>query len=154
MHSVAGLICQPLNPPLANRMTFARTFCLLLAPAVMAACTAIAPAPAGSRGIVVGPNEVRLCGQGKVLYGAQLVTAQGTYYLAPEHLRTVGVLIGQSEQGGIYVSNAPGNPQAAWFGDPQEVAESKPTTLFGAIGVRAPKLWPYSPPISFQMKKN
>jgi hypothetical protein len=139
-------------------MHFARSFCLLLAPVVMAACTAVAPAPSGSSGIVVGPNEMRVCGQGKVifpagLYHAQLVTARGTYYLAPERLRTVGVLIGQSELGGIYIANTAGNPQAAWFGDPNEVTESKPTTLFSAIGVRAPKLWPYDPAIPFKVKK-
>ena len=139
-------------------MKFARTFCFLLAPAVIAACTAIAPAPASTGGIVVGRNEMRVCGQGKVLfpaglYRAQMVTASGTYYQAPEQLRTVGVLIAQSELGGIYIANVPGNPQAAWFGDPQEVTESKPTTLFGAIGVRAPKLWPYEPPIPFKVKK-
>lgn len=124
----------------------------------MAACTAVAPASSGTGGIVVGPNEMRVCGQGKVLfpaglYRAQVVSATGTYYMAPEQLRTVGVLIGRAEQGGIYVSNALGNPQAAWFGDPQEFTESKPTTLFAAIGVRAPKLWPYTPPIPFKIKK-
>ena len=158
MHPVAGLAYPSKYKHIAKRMKFARTFCLLLAPVVMAACTAIVPAPVSTGGIVVGANEMRVCGQGKVLfpaglYRAQLVTASGTYYQAPEQLRTVGVLIAQSELGGIYIANAPGNPQAAWFGDPQEVTESKPTTLFAAIGVRAPKLWPYSPPISLKVKK-
>ena len=139
-------------------MNFARAFSLLLTPALMVACTSINPVPTGTPGIVVGPNESRVCGQGSVvfpagLYRAEVVSAKGTYYLAPDRIRTAGVLLGRAERGGIYVSNAPGNPQAAWFGDLQDVVESKPTTLFGAIGIAAPKLWPYTPRVPFKVKK-
>ena len=34
-----------------------------------------------------------------------------------------------------------------------EILEEKPSTLFSAVGVNAPKLWPYTPKIPFQVKK-
>lgn len=107
---------------------------------------------------MVGAGETRECGQGKItfpagVYKAEVVSDKGTYYLAPEPLRAKGVLLGRSERGGIFVSTKPGNPQAAWFGDLRDTVDEKPSTLFGAIGVSAPKLWPYTPRIPFQVKK-
>lgn len=139
-------------------MNNTRPFWLLLAPMLMVACTPITPVPTGTSGIVIGPNESRACGQGTVrfptgLYRAEVVSPKGTYYLAPERIRVAGVLLGRAERGGIYVSNAPGNPQAAWFGELSSAVDEKPDTLLAAVGVKAPKLWPYSPPVPFQVKK-
>lgn len=131
---------------------------LALFPLFLAACGSVAPVSSGTSGIVIGPDEVRECGQGKVLFPAGLYTAtvvsdKGTYYLAPERLRTKGVLLGRAERGGIFVSNGPGNPQAAWFGDLSATVAEKPGTLFEAIGVKTPKLWPYTPRIAFQIQR-
>lgn len=139
-------------------MKLSHVFCLVLAPLLLAACGSIKPAPAGTSGIVVGPNESRECGQGWVtfpagVYQAEVVSAKGAYYLAPEPIRTKGVLIGRAQRGGIFVSNLPGNPQAAWFGDLRDTVDEKPSTLLGAMGVSAPKLWPYTPRVPFQLKK-
>jgi hypothetical protein len=139
-------------------MKLFRAFCLLLTPLFMAACGSIAPAPSSTAGIVIGPNEVRECGQGRVefpagVYQAEVVSAKGTYYLAPERILTKGVLLGRAARGGIYIANQAGNPQAAWFGDLREAVTEKPSTLLGAIGVSAPKLWPYSPSIPYTLKK-
>ncbi|MBN8420713.1 MAG: hypothetical protein J0L73_17490 [Verrucomicrobia bacterium] len=131
---------------------------LALVPLLFAACGSVAPVSSGTSGIVIGPGEIRECGQGKVqfpagLYTATVVSAKGTYYLAPERIRTKGVLLGRAERGGIFVSSAPGNPQAAWFGDLSATVAEKAGTLFEAIGVKEPKLWPYTPRIPFQVKK-
>lgn len=139
-------------------MNLSRAFFFALVPLLFAACGSVAPVPAGTSGIVVGTNEERECGQGRVqfpagLYLAEVVSAKGTYYVAPAPLRTKGVLLGRAERGGIFVSNMPGNPQAAWFGDLHETVEEKPSTLFAAMGVSAARLWPYAPPIPFQVKK-
>jgi hypothetical protein len=139
-------------------MKLSRLFCLVLLPILTAACGSVIPAPAGTNGIVVGPNETRDCGQGKIVfpagvYAAEVVSPQGTYYLAPELLRAKGVLLSRAERGGIFVSTMPGNPQAAWFGDLHDTVDEQPSTLLGAIGVSAPKLWPYTPRIPFQVKK-
>ena len=145
---------QPLST-----MSLHSTFFLFFASMLLASCAAIKPAPAGTSGIVVGSNESRECGQGVLtfpagLYQAEVVSPKGTYYLAPEPLRTKRVLLGRAERGGIFVSNLPGNPQAAWFGDDvRDSVDEKPSTLFGAIGMSAPKLWPYTPRIPFQVKK-
>lgn len=139
-------------------MKLSRVLCLVLTPLIMAACGSITPAPAGTAGIVVGPNETRDCGQGRVTFPAgvyvpEVVSAKGTYYLAPAPLRAKGVLLGRAERGGIFVSNQSGNPQAAWFGDLRDTVDEKPSTLLGAMGVSAPKLWPYTPRIPIQVKK-
>ncbi|WP_395739396.1 hypothetical protein [Prosthecobacter sp.] len=139
-------------------MKSSRVFCLFLSSLFMTACGSVAPAPKDSAAIVLSTTEERECGQGVVrfpagVYVADVVSPKGTYYLAPQSLRTVGVLLGRSERGGIFVSNAAGNPQAAWFGDTTDVGTGKPSTLFGAIGINEPKLWPYSPRIPFQVKK-
>ncbi len=139
-------------------MKSSRVFCLFLAPLLLGACTSVAPAPAKTASIVVGPGEERVCGQGMVrfpagVYHAEVVSPKGTYYLAPQRIRTVGVLLGRTETGGIFVSNLAGNPQAAWFGDVSDTVNERPGTLFGAVGINAPKLWPYTPQIPFQVKK-
>ena len=139
-------------------MNHSNILCLLLLPLFVGACTSIKPAPTGAADIVVEAKVSRICGQGRVnfpagVYKAEVVSAKGTYYRAPESLKTRGVLMGRAETGGIFVSNQPGNPQAAWFGDMSDTVENRPTTLFSAIGVAAPKLWPYTPRIPYQWKK-
>ncbi|WP_395745655.1 hypothetical protein [Prosthecobacter sp.] len=139
-------------------MKLYRAFFFALAPLFMAACGSLKPAPAGTPGIVVGPNETRECGQGWVqfpagLYVAEVVSAKGTYYLAPEPIRTKGVLLGRSERGGIFVSSLAGNPQAAWFGDLRDTVDESPSTMLGAIGMSAPNLWPYAPRIPYKVQK-
>jgi len=139
-------------------MKFSSTLPALIMPWLLAACGSVTMAPSDSPSIVVGQNEERECGQGRILfpageYKAEVASAEGTYYKAPKRLRTLGVLIGRSEDGGIFVSNAAGNPQAAWFGDPKDEVDESPGTLFGAIGLSAPKLWPYKPRIPHTTKK-
>ncbi len=130
----------------------------LVVPILLSACGSIALAPADAPAIVVAQDETRECGQGRILfpageYQAEVVSPQGTFYKAPKRIRTLGVLIGRSEDGGIFVANQAGNPQAAWFGDPHDDVDGSPGTLFGAIGLSAPKLWPYTPRIPFTTKK-
>lgn len=148
----------PTQPALFMKL-FRASF-LALAPLLLAACGSFTPATAsGGPGIVVGAGEIRECGQGRVqfpggVYTAELVSTRGTYYLAPEPLKTLGVLLGRAERGGIYVSNGPGNPQSAWFGDLRDAATAtKPSTLFEAVGAHSTRLWPYAPKIPFQVKK-
>ncbi len=158
MNPDVEIIFQPRNILNTHTMKLSRAFVLVLAPLLLAACGSLAPTPAGTQGIVVGPNESRECGQGHVqfpagLYVPEVVSAKGTYYLAPELIRTKGVLLGRAERGGIFVSNLPGNPQAAWFGDLRDTVDEKPSTLLGALGVSAPKLWPFTPRVPFKVKK-
>ena len=139
-------------------MNLPQTFCLLLAPLLLTACGSVEIASPSVPGIVVAQEEARECGQGKILfpageYKAEVVSAAGTHYKAPKRIRTLGVLIGRSEEGGIFVASKNGNPQAAWFGDPRDDVDESPGTLFGAIGMSAPKLWPFTPRIPFTVKK-
>lgn len=125
---------------------------------LLAACGSVEIASSDAPSIVVSQAEERECGQGRILfpageYKAEVAAAEGTYYKSPKRLRTLGVLIGGTEDGGIFVSSAAGNPQAAWFGDPKDEVDESPGTLFGAMGLSAPKLWPYKPRISFTTPK-
>lgn len=133
-------------------------FAALSFPFLLAACGSVALAPADAPALVLAQDETRECGHGKILlpageYRAEVVSPKGTFYKAPKRLRTLGVLIGRSEEGGIFVANLTGNPQALWFGDPHDELDGSPGTLFGAIGMNAPKLWPYTPRILFSSKK-
>jgi hypothetical protein len=130
----------------------------ILMPLLLAACGSVEIASSDAPSIVVAQAEERECGQGRILfpageYKAEVASAEGTYYKSPKRLRTLGVLIGRAEDGGIFVSSAAGNPQAAWFGDPKDEVDESPGTLFGAIGLSAPKLWPYKPRIPYTTKK-
>lgn len=130
----------------------------LLMPLLFTACGSVQIASTDAPGIVVAQEETRECGQGRILfpagdYKAEVASSEGTYYKAPRRIRTLGVLIGRSEEGGIFVSNKSGNPQAAWFGDPRDAVDESPSTLLGAIGMGAPKIWPYAPRIPFTVKK-
>lgn len=139
-------------------MKFHHILPALLIPLLLAACGSVEIAPTDAPGIVLAQDETRECGQGRILfpageYKAEVVSTEGTYYKAPKRLRSLGVLIGRSEDGGIFVSNKAGNPQAAWFGDPRDDVDESPGTLLGAMGMSAPKLWPYTPRIAHAMGK-
>ncbi len=131
---------------------------LVVAPLLLASCGSVQLAPVSAPGLVVAQEEVRDLGQGKIVfpagvYPAEVVSDKGTYYKAPRRLKTLGVLIGRSEVGGIYVSNYAGTPPAAWFGDPRDEADGRAGTLLGAMGAGAPKLWKLSPPIPYTLEK-
>lgn len=138
-------------------MKFSRFF-LIIPALLLSACGSVKIAPLDIPGIVVAQDETRELGQGKILfpagvYKAEVVSSGGTYYKAPRRLKTLGVLIGRSEEGGIFVSNTQGNPQAAWFGDPRDDVDEAPGTLFGAMGMSAPKLWKLVPRIPYTAEK-
>lgn len=138
-------------------MTFSRLLCFLVTPLLLASCGSVQLATTDAPGLVLATEEIRDCAQGRIVfpageYKAEVTSAEGIYYKAPKRIRTLGVLIGRSEEGGIFVSNTAGNPQAAWFGDPQDNVDERPATLFGAIGWSAPKLWPYTPRVPLQKR--
>jgi len=135
-----------------------RILLLFVLPLLIAACGSVAPVPADAPSIVLAEAVTRTCGQGELHfpageYQAEVASDEGTYYKAPKRIRSLGVLIGRSEEGGIFISNKPGGPQAAWFGDLKDEVDESPSTLFGAIGWSAPKLWPYTPRIPHTVKK-
>ncbi|MFN0075489.1 MAG: hypothetical protein ACKVY0_03335 [Prosthecobacter sp.] len=139
-------------------MKFTAILSALIVTLLLVACGSVELAKSDAPSLVVDQDEERVCGQGKILfpageYRAEVAAANGIYYKAPKRIRTLGVLIGRSEEGGIFVANATGNPQAAWFGDPRDNVDERPGTLFGAIGWSAPKLWPYTPRIPYTLKK-
>lgn len=139
-------------------MKILRVLTLLAVPFCFDSCSSVELASTDLPPIEVAEATNRVCGQGEIVfpagvYQAEVTSAQGTYYKAPKRIRTLGVLIGRSEEGGIFVSNSAGNPQAAWFGDPKDNVDERPSTLFGAIGWSAPKLWPYKPRVPYTVKK-
>lgn len=131
---------------------------LLLVPAfLLASCKSVEVASVDAPGILVAQEETREVGQGKILfpaglYKAEVVSPKGTFYKAPRRLKTLGVLIGRSEEGGIFVSNSQGSPQAGWFGDPRDEVDESPGTLLGAMGMSSPKLWKLSPRIPYTLE--
>lgn len=138
-------------------MKFSRLL-LLSTSLLIVSCGAVSIAPVDAPGLIVAQDEIREVGQGKTLFPAGLYKAEvtsptGTYYKSPRRLKSLGVLIGRSQEGGIFISNARGNPQAAWYGDPSDDVDESPGTLFGAMGVSAPKLRRLTPRIPYTMEK-
>lgn len=138
-------------------MRTSRLSLLLAVPLLLASCGSVELAPVNAPGIVVAQDEVRELGQAKILfpagvYKAEVVSEKGTYYKSPRRLKTLGVLIGRNEEGGIYISKYAGTPQSGWFGDPRDEVDESPSTLFGALGVSAPKHWKLSPPIPYTVE--
>lgn len=132
-------------------------FIPLLAPLLLASCGSVEIPAVEAPGIVVAQEEIREVGQGKIrfpagVYKAEVTSAKGTYYKAPQRLKTLGVLIGRYEDGGLYISKYPGTPQSVWFGDPRDEVDESPGTLFGAMGVSAPKLHKLTPPVPYTLE--
>lgn len=130
---------------------------LLVAPLLLASCGSVKIPSVDAPGIVVAQEEIREVGQGKMVfpagvYKADVTSDKGTYYKAPRRIKTLGVLIGRSQEGGLYISKYPGTPQSAWFGEVREQVDESPSTLFGALGVSAPKLRKLTPPVPYTME--
>lgn len=130
---------------------------LFVAPLLLASCGSVKIPSVDAPGIVVAQEEIREVGQGKMIfpagvYKAEVTSDKGTYYKAPRRIKTLGVLIGRSQEGGLYVSKYPGTPQSAWFGDPRDEVDASPGTLFGAMGVSAPKLRKLTPPVPYTLE--
>ncbi len=139
-------------------MKLSRLVPVLVAPLLLVSCGSVSLPPANVPGIVVAQEETREVGQGKLLfpagvYKAEVVSENGTYYKAPRRLKTLGVLIGRNEIGGLYISKYPGTPQSVWFGDPRDEADGSAGTLLGAMGSGAPKRYKLSPPLPYSVEK-
>lgn len=129
-----------------------KRFFLAAVPLLMVSCAPIRKPTDGMTPIVIAEETTRDCKKARVIlpagtYTPELQMDRGDYYLAPADLRTEGVLLGGKYRGGLFIARD--GRQAAWFGDARHDTEERPSTLLGAIGAGAPKLWPISPPISF-----
>lgn len=132
---------------------------LFIAPLLLISCGSVEIPPVEAPGIVVAQEETRDVGQGRMVfpagvYKAEVTSEKGTYYKAPRRIKTLGVLIGRSQEGGLYISKHPGTPQSAWFGDPRDEVDASPGTLFGAMGVSAPKLHRLKPPVPYTLESS
>ncbi|MBL9130820.1 MAG: hypothetical protein JNG86_06455 [Verrucomicrobiaceae bacterium] len=125
-----------------------------LASIMMTSCvslTELSKVAPGTGDIIISQEERRECKAARVILPAGRYTPEvqsdlGVYYLAPARIRTEGVLISGGYRGGLFIARD--GRQAVWFGDARDDADERPGTLMGAIGVAAPKLWPFKPAIS------
>ncbi|MBE7496706.1 MAG: hypothetical protein HS117_17325 [Verrucomicrobiaceae bacterium] len=128
-----------------------RAFWFLVLLCVPVACVPLRKVDPGAHSILVATEQSRECKAARVIfpageYSPEVSCERGTYYLAPARLRTEGVLLGGGYRGGLFIGRD--GKQAAWFGDARDAAEERPSTLLGAVGASAPKLWPFQPVIS------
>lgn len=85
------------------------------------------------------------------LYQAEAKSSKGTYYVAPERLKTDGIIRDGHERGGLFIANE--GWQWAWTGHPGfEVAESE-TSIMGKRGLIMPVHFKFEPYVPYTVAK-
>ena len=77
------------------------------------------------------------------VYTPEAQSSKGIYYVAPERLKTTGIIRDGHERGGLFIANE--GWQWAWVGHPGfEVQENK-TSIFGKKGIIMPTHYKFEP---------
>lgn len=110
----------------------------------------------GTKGIIVAkPVECRH-EDGKIwlpagLYEPEAQSSKGIYYVAPERVKTSGIIRAGQERGGLFIANE--GWQWAWTGHPRFEAEQSKTTILGQNGIIMPTHYKFEPFVSFTREK-
>lgn len=79
-------------------------------------------------------------------YQAEARSSKGIYYVAPERVKTAGIIRDGRERGGLFIANE--GWQWVWTGHPGFEAKESETTILGKRGIIMPthaKFDPYVP---------
>ncbi len=111
---------------------------------------------AGTPGIVISQEVPCSHKDGKFTlpagyYQAEAKSAKGIYYVAPERLKTNGIIRQGHERGGIFIANE--GWQWAWTGHPGWEVDQSATTIFGKRGIIQPKHYKFEPFVPYKMAK-
>jgi hypothetical protein len=113
--------------------------------------------PPGTPGIIVSQAVECSHKDGKFtlpagLYQAEAQSRKGTYYVAPERLKTSGLIRGGHERGGLFIANE--GWQWAWIGHPGFEVEENKTSILGKRGIIMPTHYKFEPFVSYKKAKN
>ena len=131
----------------------------LLLSCLMVSCTTkdLENCPPDTSGIIVA-NEVECTTQRDGMftlpaghYRAEAQSSKGTYYVAPEPLKTSGIIRAGRERGGLFIAKK--GWQWLWTGHPYFEVEENKTSILGKRGIIMPKHYKFEPYVNFTRAK-
>ena len=84
-------------------------------------------------------------------YLPEAQSAKGTYYTAPERLKTVGIIREGHERGGLFIANE--GWQWAWIGHPGFEVDENQTSIFKKRGILMPTHFKFEPYVKYTKLK-
>lgn len=128
------------------------TSCLLIS----CATKELALCPPGTKGIIVAKQVECTHPDGRFtlpagLYEPEAQSPKGIYYVAPERLKTSGIIREGHERGGLFIANE--GWQWAWTGHPRFEAEQSKTTILGKKGIIMPTHYKFDPQVPYTKAK-
>lgn len=110
----------------------------------------------GTRGIIVAEAVQCTHKDGKLtlpagLYQPEAQSAKGIYYVAPERLKTTGIIRDGHERGGLFIANE--GWQWAWIGHPAFEVEENKTSILGKRGIIMPTHFKFEPFVHYTKAK-
>ena len=110
----------------------------------------------GTPGIVVANAVECTHKDGKLtlpagLYQPEAQTSKGIYYVAPERLKTIGIIRDGHERGGLFIANE--GWQWAWVGHPSFEVEENKTSILGKRGIIMPTHFKFEPFVHYTKAK-
>lgn len=84
-------------------------------------------------------------------YMPEAQSAKGIYYVAPERLKTVGIIRDGHERGGLFIANE--GWQWAWIGHPGFEVEENKTSYFKKKGIIMPTHFKFEPYVKYTRLK-
>jgi len=86
------------------------------------------------------------------IYQPEARSSKGIYYVAPEPLKTSGIIRSGRERGGLFIANE--GWEWAWIGHPGfEVHENK-TSILGKKGIIMPTVYKFEPYVNYTQVKS
>ncbi len=112
--------------------------------------------PPGTPGIIVAAPVECTHKNGTLIlpagsYVAEAQSPKGIYYVAPEPLKTDGILRHGRERGGLFIAHE--GWQWAWTGHPGWEVDQSATTITGKRGIIMPTHYKFEPFVSYQKAK-
>ncbi len=127
----------------------------ILAASLLVSCATkdLEHCPPGTKGIIVASPVECTHKDGKFtlpagFYAPEAQSSKGIYYVAPERLKTTGIIRQGHERGGLFIANE--GWQWAWTGHPAfEVSENK-TSILGKRGILMPTHFKFEPYVNYK----
>lgn len=85
------------------------------------------------------------------VYQPEAQSAKGIYYVAPERLKTIGIIRKGHERGGLFIANE--GWQWAWIGHPGFEVEENKTSIFKKRGIIMPTHYKFEPYVKYTQVK-
>ncbi len=85
------------------------------------------------------------------IYQPEAQSSKGIYYVAPERLKTIGIIRDGHERGGLFIANE--GWQWAWTGHPGREAADSEITILGKRGIIMPTHYKFEPYVKYTKVK-